>query len=180
MNDKNSLIKNYRVLAIDGGGIRGLIAVHILEIIEQKIRAYTAEPLAQIADYFDLFVGSSTGSIIIAALLCPGEDGRAKYSPQMIRDFYMEGSKTIFHTSLWQSINFARGITSSKYSDRGLIKILDEHFGQTQLKELLKPCLITAYDVENRRNFFFRQHRALSSPHFNFAVKDVVLSLIHI
>ena len=168
--------KRYRILSVDGGGIRGLIAIYMLEIIEQKIKEKTADASAQLVDYFDLFVGSSTGSIIVAGLLCPDENGRAKYSPSSLRKFYMDSSKTIFKKSLWSSINYVRGMTSAKYSDKGLRKILDVYFKDASLKDLLKPCLITAYDIEARRNFFFRQHRAIHRPHYNFAVKDAVRS----
>lgn len=54
-----------RVLALDGGGIRGLISLGILERIEAMIKEKTGLPLC---GYFDYIGGTSTGAIIAAGL----------------------------------------------------------------------------------------------------------------
>ena len=57
-----------KMLAIDGGGIRGIIALGILQEIENLLRAENgAEPFC-LADYFDYISGTSTGGIIAACL----------------------------------------------------------------------------------------------------------------
>jgi patatin-like phospholipase/acyl hydrolase len=78
----------YRVLCCDGGGLKGLITAIILERLEAKIaRDFPDRPL--IKDHFNLFAGTSTGSIIACGL--------AKgITATEIRKFYVEHSQVIF------------------------------------------------------------------------------------
>ncbi len=58
-----------RILALDGGGVRGLITLGILKRIEDTLKARLPNPEAfRLAHYFDLIAGTSTGSIIATAL----------------------------------------------------------------------------------------------------------------
>jgi uncharacterized protein len=57
-----------RILALDGGGIRGALTVGYLERLEAILRQRHQKPDLRLCDYFDLIGGTSTGSIIAAAL----------------------------------------------------------------------------------------------------------------
>ncbi|MEZ4414230.1 MAG: patatin-like phospholipase family protein [Gemmatimonadota bacterium] len=57
-----------RLLALDGGGIRGLVTLGYLERIESLLREQHGAPDLVLADYFDLIGGTSTGSVIATAL----------------------------------------------------------------------------------------------------------------
>jgi hypothetical protein len=57
-----------RILALDGGGVRGVISLAFLERIEQLLRKRTANPQFLLSDYFDLIGGTSTGAIIASGL----------------------------------------------------------------------------------------------------------------
>lgn len=57
-----------RLLALDGGGIRGILTLGYLARIEALLRERTGRPDLVLADYFDLVGGTSTGSIIAAGL----------------------------------------------------------------------------------------------------------------
>ena len=58
-----------RLLSLDGGGIRGLIAIEVLEAIETRLRAQLgAGDDWVLADWFDYIAGTSTGAIIAAGL----------------------------------------------------------------------------------------------------------------
>jgi len=57
-----------RILALDGGGIRGALTLGYLERIEHFLRVRHQRPQLVLADYFDLIGGTSTGAIIAAAL----------------------------------------------------------------------------------------------------------------
>lgn len=50
---------------------------------------------------------------------------------------------------------------------------MDDYFSDLKLSELLKPCLVTAYDIRRRKAHFFRQHKAQAANRDNFHVKDV-------
>jgi hypothetical protein len=57
-----------KLLAIDGGGIRGILSLHILARIEDLLKIESQNPDYRLADYFDYIAGTSTGAIIAAGL----------------------------------------------------------------------------------------------------------------
>jgi hypothetical protein len=57
-----------RLLALDGGGIRGLVTLGYLARIEEMLRRRYDDPQLVLSDYFDLIGGTSTGAIIASAL----------------------------------------------------------------------------------------------------------------
>jgi len=57
-----------RILALDGGGIRGALTLGFLERIEQILRLRHQNPQLKLCDYFDLIGGTSTGAIIASGL----------------------------------------------------------------------------------------------------------------
>lgn len=75
-----------RMLALDGGGIRGLITLGILEEIEKLVLERTGHRLC---DYFDYIAGTSTGAIIAAGL------ARGMTIAELI-DFYNVSGKQMF------------------------------------------------------------------------------------
>lgn len=85
-----------RILTFDGGGIRGVISISIIARIEQILRDRTGNPDLVLADEFDFFAGTSTGSII-ATLLSWGMDTTS------IFNLYRDHGPTMFRpTPFWQ------------------------------------------------------------------------------
>lgn len=71
MTKEQHLDPNYgqkRILSLDGGGIRGVLTLEFLEVIESKLRDRYKDESLTLSDYFDLIGGTSTGSIIAAGL----------------------------------------------------------------------------------------------------------------
>ena len=56
-----------RILSLDGGGIRGVLTLQYLKVIETMVQERFGKPTL-LSDYFDLIGGTSTGSIIAAGL----------------------------------------------------------------------------------------------------------------
>jgi patatin-like phospholipase len=81
-----------KLLSIDGGGIRGLIALEFLARIEVLLREKLGRRDLVLADYFDYIGGTSTGAII-ATFLSLG------FSTQTLIDFYRTGAHTMFEPS---------------------------------------------------------------------------------
>jgi patatin-like phospholipase/acyl hydrolase len=167
--------KRIRILSIDGGGIRGILPGQILVGLEQKLKEQSKNDNARIADYFDLIAGTSTGGILTCAYLCPEPDSnRPKYTAAEAVDIYLERGDEIFDVSFWQKSRSLGGLTDEKYDAAELEEALDDTLGEVMLAELVKPCLITAYDVRRRKPHFFRQHDAVQhGAGRNFRVKDV-------
>jgi patatin-like phospholipase/acyl hydrolase len=58
-----------RILALDGGGLKGILTLGYLEALEQRLRQrHGNDPDFRLSDYFDLIAGTSTGAIIAACL----------------------------------------------------------------------------------------------------------------
>ncbi len=83
-----------RILALDGGGIRGVFSLQILSRIEQILREAHARPALVLADVFDLFAGTSTGAII-AAFLAWGASVRE------VESLYLEHGREMFARQSW-------------------------------------------------------------------------------
>ena len=170
---KNS--KYYRIIAIDGGGMRGIVSAYVLAHLEKKIQHKTNNPQARLIDYVDMVAGTSTGAIIGALLLCPDTSGnKPLYDAQQIPDIYARYGKTIFRSSFWQTLKSMFGILEARFNDNGLAKTFTRYFGDTPLSRLLKPCLMTAYSMSERRTFVFRRNAAQEHEHEDFLVRDML------
>jgi hypothetical protein len=78
-----------KLLAIDGGGIRGVLALEVLQGIEDLLKAKSGRADFRLADYFDYIAGTSTGGIIAAGLSIGMSVGQ-------ILDFYQEAGAQMF------------------------------------------------------------------------------------
>jgi hypothetical protein len=120
-----------RILALDGGGIRGIITLEILAEIEARLREQLGRPGDFVlADYFDFIAGTSTGAIIGTGLALG-------MSVADIRSFYLETGKEMFEqASVLRRFRY-------KYEDTKLSQKLHEvvgaetTLGSDKLKTLL-------------------------------------------
>jgi len=167
--------KLMRILSIDGGGIRGIIPGQILVSLEEKLRAATGNENVRIADYFDLFAGTSTGGILACAYLCPDQKDplRPRFSATEVVDLYLERGDEIFNIPINHKLRTAGGILDEKYPVAELEEALNDYFADLKLSQMLKPCLISSYDIKRRQAHFFTQHDALTDEGWNFFVRDV-------
>ena len=163
-----------RILSIDGGGIRGIIAGQILAAMERKLQAATGRPGARLAEFFDLVAGTSTGGILACLYLCPRTDRpRApRFSAAEAVALYTDHGAEVFDLSVWRRIVTAGGLNDETYSAAGLEKLLADTFGNLALRDLVKPCLIPGYDIERRKAHFFTAHDARRRPEKDFLVRD--------
>ncbi|MBK8900150.1 MAG: patatin-like phospholipase family protein [Anaerolineaceae bacterium] len=150
-----------RILTIDGGGIRGLIPARVLVSLERKLQRRTGRDDARLAEFFDLVAGTSTGGLITCLLLAPGENAwTPAFTAQEIVDLYLDHGTQIFNATWGKRFRSLNGLRDERYESRGLEALIDEKVGELWLSQLIKPCLITAYDVTRRKAKFFTQHDA--------------------
>lgn len=162
-----------RILSIDGGGIRGILPGQILVSLEEKLKIKSGDSSAKLGDYFDLVAGTSTGAILSAAYVCPGEHNRPRFSAKEAVNFYLEDGDEIFDVGFWRSIGTLGGISDEKYSANELERVLKTAFGDTKISELLKPTCLVSYDVKRRLPIIFKQHNAVEKNK-DFLVRDAL------
>src|SRR6516225_6395003 len=112
-----------RILALDGGGLRGILSLALLQEIEDILRQrHGGDAGFRLCHYFDLIAGTSTGAII-AATLALG------WRVKDIRNKYMDLGRRVFVRSLLRD-----GVLRAKYDEVALASELQAVFGrQTML-----------------------------------------------
>lgn len=157
-----------RILALDGGGIKGIIPALFLAEIEKLVK----KPICKI---FDLIAGTSSGGISTLALTLPDSTKENPYysAIDLVR-LYKEEGKKIFKRN-WKhyflSLDFLIG---SKYPCEYFENYFEVYFGNAELKDALTEVLIPAYEVQNYFPHFFKRHKAKVSENCNFYLKDIV------
>ncbi|MFH1923071.1 MAG: patatin-like phospholipase family protein [Planctomycetota bacterium] len=145
--------KTYRILSLDGGGIRGLIPAIWLDRLEKMLD----RPLWR---HFDLVAGTSTGAILACAVAA-GIDTRR------IIDLYSSEGHRVFPSPR----RLARFFRGPKYDGRGLVAALDDVFDAACFGELnVKPTLVTTYDTFTGKPVIFKSDRP---RHQKLLVRDV-------
>lgn len=153
-------MKKVRILSLDGGGIRGVISGTVLAALEKEIQKQSKKPEARLSDYFDLIAGTSTGGILAIALLIPDKNGRPKYTAEEAVNLYMERGTDIFKIPFGKAVSSGKGMWDEKYPHQNLEKALKDYFGKTMMSHLLRPALISSYDIKNANPYFFKSHKA--------------------
>ena len=107
-----------RILALDGGGIRGVLTLEYLARIEEILRSRSSSPATFcLADYFDLIGGTSTGSIIAAGLALGFPVAR-------LQELYRK-----LGTSIFEKPPYRFGVFVPKFGRAPLVAALKEQFG---------------------------------------------------
>ncbi len=126
----------YRVLALDGGGIRGVFTTTILGRLE--------EAAPGILSRVDLFAGTSTGGIIALGLA-------AGLTPDELTRLYLERGGEIFE-SRYGVLDHAAKLIWAEYDNRNLERILEATFtsrGVVTLGDLPRRVLIPTFDLDS-------------------------------
>lgn len=164
-------MKKIRILSLDGGGIRGIIPGVILNYLEKRLQKIGNNNL-KIGDYFDFIAGTSTGGILACIYLMPAPSGTAKFAANDALDLYLKDGGNIFQSAFLDKVSRGFGLFDEKYSVKALEADLKKFFGDELLSNLIKPCLITSYEITSRAAHFFNSVDAQEDL-FNFKVRQV-------
>lgn len=156
--------KTFKILSIDGGGIKGLYSSTILEHFEEKFNC-------KISDYFDMICGTSTGGLIALA-------ASLKIPASQISNVYKEHGSQIFPSQNHKVAWYKQIIGGGKYSDKPLKKVLDELFGTKRLEESNNILCIPSYSITDARPWVFKyDHKEGDLSRDNEALyRDVALA----
>ena len=126
-----------RILALDGGGVRGILTLGYLSRIEDILRArHGGDSAFRLAHYYDLIAGTSTGAIIAAALA-------TGMTVAEVRERYLSLGSSVFRRSI-----FRRGVVRAKFDEEPLVRELKAVFGDATLGD---PRLLTGLLVVTKR-----------------------------
>ncbi|WP_202078515.1 CBASS cGAMP-activated phospholipase [Caldalkalibacillus salinus] len=125
-----------KILALDGGGIRGIFTAYVLQLIEEKTGSH-------IGHYFDMIGGTSTGSIIAAAIV------KGKPMREVVKFYEREGKK-IFHRQA------VFGFFQTIYSHKRLKRLLHRELGTTRLEQISQSLVLPAVDLKRCQPIVFR------------------------
>lgn len=164
-----------RILALDGGGLRGVLTLGMLREIETLLRARRGgDPDFRLCDYFDLIAGTSTGAIIAAAL-------SLGMSVDEVHDHYMRLGQFVFKRSLLRW-----GALRAKFDGAKVSKALIGVYGERRLdsKDFRTGLLVvtkrldtgSAWPITNNPNskYFERGTQATTIPNGGYPLWQVV------
>lgn len=131
------MAKKFRILSLDGGGVRGYLSIKILENIEKHLN-YKERNEKPLGERFDLIVGTSTGAII-GGLLAIGK------SAEDIRKLYENDIPIIFGKNMRR--NPVSGIIYPKYKTTELSKKAESYFDDLTFADVKTDLIITSVDI---------------------------------
>lgn len=126
--------ERFQILALDGGGIKGLFSAAVLAKLEEDLEI-------EIAQHFDLIAGTSTGGIIALGL-------GAGLRPAEIVEFYVAEGPKIFSQYPWSGLQH---LFFRKYGPKGLESALKRCFGDLRLGDSTKRLIIPSYSLDSER-----------------------------
>lgn len=151
--------RHFRILALDGGGIRGLFSAHLLSTLEQR---YLGGKSA--AAYFDRIVGTSTGGILALGL-------GAGLTAGALRDLYRDRGGEVFPP---RGVGLIGGLRQwwrgparliwCRYDSAALRRMLEDVLGDPRLGTSTKRLCIPSFEGEHGEVFVFKTplHSAFS------------------
>ncbi len=165
-----------RLLALDGGGVRGMLTLQYLKRIEKILCERTGnDPHFRLCQYFDLIGGTSTGSIIATGLALG-------WTVEKLEILYHELSEQVFRKSIWR-----RGIFQAKFPRTPLMKALTEQFGDRTLgsDDLQTGLMIMTKRLDsgspwplmnNPKGRYFNpaSQKGRASPNKDFLLREIV------
>jgi patatin-like phospholipase/acyl hydrolase len=155
----------FRILALDGGGIKGAYTASVLATLEETTSRACR-------DHFDLIAGTSTGGIIAIGL-------GLGLSARDLCKFYAERGNDIFPVSgvVGQRLRAARQLFRPKHDAMRLRSALMSAFGERKFGESTCRLVIPAYDMTESRVYLFKTaHHERFKFDVNLTAVDVALA----
>lgn len=174
LRSEEELVKDFQdkaelnLLVLTGGGLRGMVALHVLCYIEQKLGKKSGE-------IFNFFSGSSTGAISAAALAVKDEASGYKYSAADVLEYYVCDAYKIFSSPWYHKILTLNGLLAPKFTLEGKTAVLKKYFGGLRLSELKGNLLVPVYDIKNNDLAMVKNWHTLDEPeNYDYLVRDLI------
>lgn len=140
--------RRFRILSLDGGGIRGVFPASVLAELEKRFCAGR-----RVSEYFDLISGTSTGGIIALGL-------GAGFSADEMKTLYVERGHEIFpprkQSLLYNAASFLRQTVLYRYDRDAIARLLSETLGEKLFGESASRLCIPAFDGTHSEVFVYK------------------------
>jgi patatin-like phospholipase/acyl hydrolase len=156
-NQADAQMPTYKILSLDGGGIRGVFTAALIKKLQDA---------TQFLDAVDLFAGTSTGALLALALA-------AELDVQAIIDLYQNQGPDIFKPRGTLITRPQNGLTRAKYTAGPLKEALEVILGDRTLGDLKRKVLVPAFDLDDKNpNIVERSWRARFFHNFPVSAPD--------
>ncbi len=132
-------MSQFLILAIDGGGVRGIFAAKLLELMSKHY---------DFLDKVNLFAGTSTGAIISACLA-------SDMPPARIVSLYKAAGPSIFSRKFFFGPRLIEKALQSPYDTMRLEAVLRQVFGKVKLKDMPRPLIIPTTNLKSGHAHIF-------------------------
>lgn len=169
-NNKHHQKKRVQLLSVDGGGVRCIIPLRILKEITKRTGLAVHE-------IFDGFAGTSAGAFLLNALLIPGENNGAKFTPSILWKRLDDDLPKIFNETLSRELEGGFGLFESKYSAKPLRESVTELVDQALFKDQIAEILVPSFNKNTYEPIIFtREESRKDNEKSALKVYDVILA----
>lgn len=139
----------WRILSIDGGGIKGAYPAAFLATLEEDLEC-------PIGEYFDLITGTSTGGILAIGLAMgiPATELLKLYVERGPFIFGQDGKKAASRTNGWRQ--FFRHMVKPKHDANILRGELERVIGDRRIGDARQRLLVPAWDADQRSPYIYK------------------------
>ncbi len=138
----------FRILSLDGGGIRGLFTAVLLDRLNTAVPGFL--------DGVSLFAGTSTGGILALGLA-------AGLTPSQCAELYSKNGRLVFDDSAFDNLFDLGNAVGAQYSNENLKRLLADQFksrGVTTLGDLRAKVVVSSFDLDNQDEISLQQKKA--------------------
>ena len=163
-------MQKYRILSIDGGGLRGIVPLLILSEIEKRTGK-------KIHELFDMLIGTSTGGLIVSCLTLRKENSLNEplYSVEDLFKMYTDYAASIFpvKSKVSKILNKITNLWDPAYSDKGIAEVLSKFVTNQKITGSLLPIIVPTYDLSSNKPIFFKTSEAAGDPNADAKIYDI-------
>ncbi len=166
----------FKIISIDGGGIRGYAPVSLIQYIQSRTKT-------AIHNSFDLFAGTSTGAIICTALTLSDKksiiSNRRKYTASKLKKLYSNNATQIFpafKTKGAKNLNWLFSFNKPEYDNSGLRALLEEYYENEKISSCLKPIYVPTFDLINNKPLIFTSRAAYEFGPKNLKLTEILMA----